>query len=62
MTKFLEPKTGTRSFQTKRYNSHLTHAQVRADMENRARLDRDMDEIADMRKQVDDLKYLLNEK
>ncbi len=31
-------------------------------MENRARLDRDMDEISDMRKQIEDLKYLLSEK
>jgi hypothetical protein len=28
-------------------------------MENRARLDRDMDEVADLRRQVDDIKYLL---
>ena len=35
---------------------------VRADMEHRVRLDRDMDEVADLRKQVDDLKYLLTEK
>ena len=31
-------------------------------MDNRARLDRDMDEIGDLRKQVDDIKYLLSEK
>jgi hypothetical protein len=31
-------------------------------MESRARLDRGMDEIADLRKQVEDLKYLLSEK
>jgi hypothetical protein len=35
---------------------------VRADIEHRSRLDRDMDEVADMRKQIDDLKYLLSEK
>jgi len=31
-------------------------------MESRARLDRDMDEVADLRRQVDDIKYLLQEK
>lgn len=31
-------------------------------MEHRARLDREMDEISDLRKQLDDLKYLLQEK
>jgi len=31
-------------------------------MECRARLDRDMDEVSDLRKQIDDLKYLLSEK
>jgi hypothetical protein len=36
--------------------------QVRSDMENRARLDRNMDEIGDLRKQIEDLKYLLSEK
>lgn len=35
---------------------------VRGDLENRARLDRDMDEIHDVRKQIDELKYLLSEK
>lgn len=35
---------------------------VRGDLENRARLDRDMDEIHDVRKQIDELKYLLQEK
>ena len=40
----------------------LSDDKVRADMENRARLDRDMEEIGEMRKQIDDLKYLLSEK
>ena len=40
----------------------LSDDKVRSDMENRARLDRDMDEIGELRKQIDDLKYLLNEK
>jgi hypothetical protein len=40
----------------------LADDKVRQDMENRARLDRDMDEISDLRKQIDDLKYLLSEK
>ena len=31
-------------------------------MEGRARLDRGMDDIADARKQVEDLKYMLSEK
>jgi hypothetical protein len=31
-------------------------------LEQRARLNRDIDEIADLRKQIDDLKYLLSEK
>ena len=36
--------------------------QVRSDLEQRARINRDIDEIADLRKQTDDLKYLLSEK
>lgn len=40
----------------------LSDDKVRADMEQRARLDRDMDEVSDIRKQIDDLKYLLSEK
>ena len=35
---------------------------VRGDLENRARLDRDMDEIHDVRKQIEELKFLLSEK
>ena len=35
---------------------------MRQSMEGRARLDRDMDEVADLRKQVDDMKFLLQEK
>jgi hypothetical protein len=35
---------------------------IRGDLENRARLDRDVDEINDVRKQIDELKYLLSEK
>jgi hypothetical protein len=35
---------------------------IRGDLENRARLDRDIDEINDVRKQIDELKYLLSEK
>lgn len=31
-------------------------------MEYRARLDRDMDEVSDMTKQIDDLNYTLSEK
>jgi hypothetical protein len=40
----------------------LSDDKVRGDLENRARLDRDMDEINDVRKQIDELKYLLSEK
>lgn len=40
----------------------LSDDKVRSDMENRARLDRDMDEIGDIRRQIDDLKYMLSEK
>lgn len=40
----------------------MSDDKVRSDMESRARLDRDMDEVADLRKQIDDLKYLLTEK
>ena len=35
---------------------------MRSDIEQRARVNRDMDETADLRKQLDDLKYLLAEK
>lgn len=35
---------------------------MRSDLEQRARINRDMDEVADLRKQIDDLKYLLAEK
>jgi hypothetical protein len=35
---------------------------IRGDLENRARLDRDIDEIHDVRKQIDELRYLLQEK
>lgn len=31
-------------------------------MEGRARLDRGMDEIAESRKQIEDLKYMMSEK
>ena len=31
-------------------------------MENRAKLDREADEIGDLRRQIDDIKYLLQEK
>jgi hypothetical protein len=40
----------------------LSEEKVRSEMEGRARLDRGMDEIADCRKQVEDLKYTLSEK
>ena len=40
----------------------LINLQVRSDLEQRARINRDIDEIADLRKQTDDLKYLLSEK
>lgn len=40
----------------------LSDDKVRSDIEQRARVNRDMDEIADLRKQIDDLKYLLAEK
>ena len=40
----------------------LSEEKVRSEMEGRARLDRGMDEIADSRKQVEDLKYMLSEK
>lgn len=40
----------------------LSDDKVRSDIEQRARVNRDMDEIADLRKQLDDLKYLLAEK
>ena len=40
----------------------LSEEKVRGEMEGRARLDRGMDEIADCRKQVEDLKYMLSEK
>ena len=41
---------------------HLSDDKVRSELEQRARLNRDMDEIADLRKQIDDLKFLLSEK
>jgi hypothetical protein len=40
----------------------LSDDKVRSELEQRARLNRDMDEIADLRKRVDDLKFLLTEK
>lgn len=40
----------------------MSEEKVRSEMEGRARLDRDMDEIADCRKQVEDLKYMLSDK
>ena len=40
----------------------LSDDKCRAENENRNRLDRGADEIADARKQLDDLKYLLQEK
>lgn len=40
----------------------LSDDKARAEHENRNRLDRGADEIADARKQLDDLKYLLQEK
>jgi len=40
----------------------LSEEKVRSEMEGRARLDRGMDDIADARKQVEDLKYMLSEK
>lgn len=40
----------------------LSEEKVRSEMEGRARLDRGMDEIADCRKQVEDLKYMLSDK
>eukprot|EP00347_Sterkiella_histriomuscorum_P001800 403370630 len=40
----------------------LADDKVRSDIEQRARINRDMDETADLRKQIDDLKYLLSEK
>ena len=40
----------------------LSDDKVRSELEQRARLNRDMDEIADLRKRVDDLKFLLCEK
>lgn len=40
----------------------LSEEKVRSEMEGRSRLDRGMDEIADCRKQVEDLKYMLSEK
>lgn len=38
------------------------YVQVRSDLEQRSRINRDMDEVSDLRKQIDDLKYLLAEK
>jgi|TARA_B110000285_G_C15021897_1_gene562024 hypothetical protein len=40
----------------------LSEEKVRSEMEGRARLDRGMDEIAECRKQIEDLKYMLSEK
>jgi hypothetical protein len=40
----------------------LSEEKVRSEMEGRSRLDRGMDEIADCRKQVEDLKYMMSEK
>ena len=40
----------------------LSEEKVRSEMEGRARLDRGMDEIADYRKQQEDLKYMMSEK
>ena len=40
----------------------LSEEKVRSEMEGRARLDRGMDEIAECRKQVEDLRYMLSEK
>ena len=37
-------------------------SEARSEMEGRARLDRGMDEIAESRKQIEDLKYMLSEK
>lgn len=36
----------------------LADDKIRHEMEGRSRLDRDMDEIADTRKQVEDMRYL----
>lgn len=41
---------------------HLSDDKVRSELEQRARLNRDMDEVADFRKQIDDLKFILGEK
>lgn len=40
----------------------LSEEKVRSEMEGRSRLDRGMDEIAECRKQIEDLKYMLSEK
>ena len=40
----------------------LSEEKVRSEMEGRSRLDRGMDEIADCRKQTEDLKYMMSEK
>jgi len=40
----------------------LSEEKVRSEMEGRNRLDRGMDEIAECRKQIEDLKYMLSEK
>ena len=37
----------------------LSDDKARGEMETRARMDRNMDEIADLKKQVEDMKYLL---
>jgi hypothetical protein len=38
---------------------HVADDKMRADIESRGRLDRDADEITDLRRQLDDLNYLL---
>ena len=40
----------------------ISDDKIRGDMENRSRLDRDIDEVNDVRKQINELKYLLSEK
>ena len=47
---FLTWKTGTRFFQMIKYFPFFSLPQMRSDLDNRARLDRDMDEISDLRK------------
>ena len=45
-----------------RSSLRLANSETSSEMEGRARLDRGMDDIADGRKQVEDLKYMLSEK